>query len=332
MSTKNKRVLVSGYLGFGNFGDEAMFEALCMFLQSLQMNVRALCDKENYGVKTFKRTDILSAILQSDIIVSGGGSLLQNKTSNESLMYYLSIIFLAKLLGRKVLIYAQGIEPITGDFYQTLTKIALKMADFVSVRDAHSYRLLKNWNIKSTYIADPIYALLQDVEPSKNKNGLIVQLRPVKGVTSTFISGLAESIAKHYKGEITVLALQKEMDEPICAKFTKELNKHGLQANYFHFGKSVEEIIDVVNNAKYVISTRLHGVTVATALGCQVLAIPYDEKVKNFALENKVQCLNLFKADRNVIERTIQDFFIGDDVTREKKRFVWDDFYEVLRK
>ena len=57
MATKNKRVLVSGYLGFGNFGDEAMFEALCMFLQSLQMNVRALCDKENYGVKTFKRKD-----------------------------------------------------------------------------------------------------------------------------------------------------------------------------------------------------------------------------------------------------------------------------------
>ena len=328
----NKKVLVSGYLGFGNFGDEAMFEALCMFLQSLQMNVRALCDKDNYSVKTYKRTDIIPAILASDIVISGGGSLLQNKTSNESLMYYLSIIFLAKLLGRKVMIYAQGIEPIKGDFYQTLTKLALKMANFVSVRDAHSFRLLKSWNIKCTYMSDPVYALLQDIEPSAKKNGLIVQLRPVKGVTSTFISGLAESIAKHYKGEITVLALQKDMDEPICAKFTKELNKHNLQANYFHFGKSVEEIIDVINNAKYVISTRLHGITVASALGSQVLAIPYDEKVKNFALENKIQTLDLFKADRVAIEKAIEKFFSTEAEPQEKKRFVWDDFYEAIRK
>ena len=48
----------------------------------------------------------------SELIISGGGSLLQDVTSKRSLLYYLSIIGLGKFFGKKVMLFAQGIGPI----------------------------------------------------------------------------------------------------------------------------------------------------------------------------------------------------------------------------
>ena len=117
-----KRVLVSGYIGFNNFGDEAIFYALSSHLKALGYDISALCGnvdevRQKYGVEAHYFKDfktILKEISKCDILISGGGSLLQNKTSNFSLFYYLGIILLAKLFNKKTIIFAQGIEPIVG--------------------------------------------------------------------------------------------------------------------------------------------------------------------------------------------------------------------------
>ena len=101
-----KNVAISGYIGFGNFGDEAIFCALSSHLKDLNYNICAICNnpdkvKKEYNVSTcyFKSFfRIIKTLFKCDILISGGGSLLQNKTSNHSLFYYLFIIFLAKLM------------------------------------------------------------------------------------------------------------------------------------------------------------------------------------------------------------------------------------------
>jgi tripartite ATP-independent transporter DctM subunit len=55
---------------------------------------------------------IARAVRRCDMLISGGGSLLQDVTSSKSLHYYLAIIRFAQLLGKKVFIYSQGIGPI----------------------------------------------------------------------------------------------------------------------------------------------------------------------------------------------------------------------------
>ena len=152
-----KKVLVSGYIGFNNFGDEAIFLALSSHLKLKGHKVSVLCSNKNEVKKTYdvitynfkKPFEILKAIFSNEILISGGGSLLQNKTSNFSLVYYLFIIFLAKLLNKKVIIFAQGIEPVKGKFFEFLTKTILKMTNFITVRDKKSQDLLNSWNICS---------------------------------------------------------------------------------------------------------------------------------------------------------------------------------------
>ena len=57
---------------------------------------------------------ILWGVFDTHVLISGGGSLIQNGTGSLSLLYYLFIIALAKFFRKKVIIFAQGIGPVYG--------------------------------------------------------------------------------------------------------------------------------------------------------------------------------------------------------------------------
>ena len=72
-----KKVLVSGYIGFNNFGDEIIFDVLSKHLKTLGYKVSALsCNpaetKKLYDVEAyyFKNIfQILKAIIQNNILI-----------------------------------------------------------------------------------------------------------------------------------------------------------------------------------------------------------------------------------------------------------------------
>ena len=99
-----------------------------------------------HPVKAIHRFDlwgICRAMAGTDLLLSGGGSLLQNVTSRLSLYYYLSIIALGTLLGKKVMLFAQGIGPIRGSFSRWLTRLVCQKVDLITVRDDGSLDDLK---------------------------------------------------------------------------------------------------------------------------------------------------------------------------------------------
>ena len=326
-----KKVLVSGYIGFNNFGDEAIFYALSSHLKNLGFDVSVLCAnqeqvKQNYKVKTYhfkKPFEILKAILNCNILISGGGSLLQNKTSNFSLLYYLFIILLAKICTKKVIIFAQGIEPIIGKNYEFITKTILKLADFITVRDEKSKKLLSSWNINSTLVSDPAYSLVQDIE-TKEKEGLIVQLRSFKGMNKELLSNLANSIFKNYQGKISVFSFQDEIDEKICLDFIGELKKNNLEAEFIS-NKPIKETIEIINKAKYVISTRLHGLIIANALKSKTFAISYDEKIKTLVNELNLKSIDILNYTPNELDNKLDEFFNHClNEVHPYRRFEWE--------
>ena len=91
-----KKVAVSGYYGYGNFGDEAILGVLIDYLFRTNAETTVFSNNPEltsaqYGIKSVKNFDILSVmkvISESDILISGGGSLLQDVTSLKSLLYY----------------------------------------------------------------------------------------------------------------------------------------------------------------------------------------------------------------------------------------------------
>lgn len=294
-----KKVLVSGYIGFNNFGDEAIFYALVNHLKSMDVEVSALCNnpdvlKHKYNINTYHYKDfkaILSAVFNCDILYSGGGSLLQNKTSNFSLYYYLFIIFLAKIFFKKVIIFSQGIEPIIGKCHEFVLKEILKMVDYITVRDSKSQEYLKKLGLKADLTSDPVYSLMNEFKVSDSKEGLVVQLRDFKGFNMQFLDDLANAL-RSYKGTIKVLSLQNESDESLCRIFADKLKALNLNAKFIPF-YNIERIFEIINSSKYVISTRLHGLIISNALKSKTFALIYDEKVKTLTEEFKIPNINL---------------------------------------
>lgn len=105
-------ILISGYYGFDNIGDESILRTLITSLREKIPDCRLTVlshnpasTREKYGVEAVERMSpgaILRAVRRCDMLISGGGSLLQDVTSSKSIHYYLFIIRLAKLLGKKV--------------------------------------------------------------------------------------------------------------------------------------------------------------------------------------------------------------------------------------
>ncbi len=335
-----KNVLVSGYIGFGNFGDEAIFCALSKHLKSLGFNVRAFSsdpkktkkdfDVETYNFKNLK--EIFKAILKTDILISGGGSLLQNKTSNFSLLYYLFIVFLAKIFSKKVMVFSQGIEPINGKFFEFLLKIALKLCDFISVRDFKSLSYLKSLKINAHLTSDPVYSLIENIKKEENKEGLIIQLREFKGLEEELIKNLSEILPKIYDGKISILPLQGSYDLETCEKLKNELLKVNKETEILK-EKDIIATISAINCAKYMLSMRFHGALISQALKTRTFCLCYDEKIKNLASELNIQNVDLFNYSKDELEEKLKIFFKGDfEKEKSPRAFDWSEFDDCILK
>jgi len=332
-----KKVLVSGYIGFDNFGDEAIFFALLKHLRTLGCNVCALSSnplktEKQYKVFTYyykSLKDILRGILSCDILISGGGSLLQNKTSSFSLVYYLFVIILSKIFNKKVMIFSQGIEKIKGDFFEKLTMFVLKKVDFISVRDKNSFEYLKTFDIFSVLTSDPVYSLCQSIKQNEEKKGIIVQLREFKGLEDKITDDLVK-ILSDTKENIKILSLHDKFDKRPCLKLQEKLSLRGVNAEVI-CNKSIDEVIEIINGAKYMFSMRFHGALSAYALGCKTFALCYDDKIKNLSNESGLQNIDLFDYTFDELNKKTDIFFNTQYRVKPYRKYDWSAFDDWIK-
>ena len=167
-----KKIVISGYYGFNNLGDEAVLAGIISLLKKknkeLKITVLSAAPQktaEKFGVQAVSRTSliqILAALAEADLFISGGGSLLQDVTGNFSVPYYLGLAWLAKLQGTKTVYYAQGAGPLQQKWSQLLTALSLNRFQLLGVRDQASKNLLKEIGVKKDIqlTVDPVLAFM----------------------------------------------------------------------------------------------------------------------------------------------------------------------------
>ncbi len=297
------RYVVSGYIGFDNFGDEAIARVLTDRLKKEGAEEITLISSnpektaQLHGVNSCGMFNFLKSIKEADILISGGGSLLQDVTSFKSLLYYLVVIYTALLCGKKVEIYSQGIGPINSRVGKILTRTALRHAYKISVRDKKSQELLAGWGIKSELVQDPIFSLEL---PVKNKKGTVgIQLRNYPRVTDNFLNLLADVIIKRFpEKKLQIISLQDSIDLDICEKFARILKKRGWENSIEVLKElSINDVFDKISELEYLIGMRFHANVVGIKSGVKTLAINYDIKVKKLADEYNLPVIELFESD-----------------------------------
>lgn len=331
-----KKVVLSGYYGADNFGDEAILETLIQRLKKLNAEITVLSSNPDKtakihnvnSIKKFSIGQIIKTISKSDILISGGGSLLQDATSLKSLLYYLFVIFIAQFYKKDVIIFAQGIGPISSKFGEFVTKLLLKKCKWVSVRDDKSLFLLRGWGIKTELVCDPLYDL--ELEGSNPENRVGIQLRDFKTLSEKLLITLANRVAIDFSDkEIEIYSFQDNNDLEVCRHFEDLLLSVNpdLKTRVIS-GKTTKEIIKLMANLEYMIAMRFHAILIALRYGIKTLAINYDYKVENIAIEANLPMLSMsatenygfmFNKLKNLDRRALLEF-------ANKKHFDWEMF------
>lgn len=281
------KYVVSGYIGFDNFGDEAIAKVLTSKLKNLQAEkITLLSANPNktaklYNVESEYYLKFFRPIIETDVLISGGGSLLQDITSLKSLIYYLTVIVTALVFNKKVIIFAQGFTPFRTKIGEFFTKFVLKHCHKIYVRDTKSQEILKKMDLKSELVSDPVYDLKHTGEISHS--GVGIQLRSFPTLNDNFLIKLANKIEEKFcNEEIKIYSLQDSLDYDVAQTFQKILESKNIKSKIY-CEMNVDKTINELSNLEYLIGMRFHANLVAAKAGVKVLGINYDIKVLNLA-------------------------------------------------
>ncbi len=302
MNTAKKKIVLSGYYGFKNLGDEAILNYLVSFLKEhdiepIVLSANPKDTAETYNVQAINRNDfkeVLEVIQNSDGLLSGGGSLLQDKTSKKSLVYYLIIMYLAKKVAKKpVYFYGQGVGPIQGKDSKFLSKHVLKKVDAMSVRDEESYSFLKNsLKLKQeiSIIHDPVLFYPKyngEVPEGLSKEELVfIKKRPV--YVSIRPTESNQNVVDAFIGYLQHL---KEQDIPVISfpfhhsqdtKITKDILSKFNNTLFIDKTVNLEQASYILSQSRLVVGMRLHSLILAASQETPFLGISYDPKIDSF--------------------------------------------------
>ncbi|MBQ9773540.1 MAG: glycosyltransferase [Clostridia bacterium] len=155
-------VTVGGYFGCGNAGDDLILQGFLAGMRDAAPDLRVTAltahprkNARRFGVPCVSRKNPLSCIrafLESDAFLCGGGSLLQNATSNRSLLYYLHLLRLSRLCGAHPILYSAGIGPLRGKRARRQAAKTLERCDYISLRDPESMRMLEQIGVSRSLL------------------------------------------------------------------------------------------------------------------------------------------------------------------------------------
>ncbi len=303
---KNKEILISGYYGFKNSGDDALLKAIIQDLKCykespnivvLSANPRETM--ENYKVKSISRLNpvkIFGHMNNADMLISGGGTLIQDRTSTKSLWYYLTIISIALRKKLKVMLYSNGIGPLEKKKNIEVTKKILDKVDLITLRDEKSAKALRDIGVENKNVmitADP--ALDLDVADKSRGAAILVEEGVPSGVKILGVSvrrwqnlgpDFEDEIAKvcdyayEKYGYYTVfLPMQASRDLVILQNIGRKMkNKSSLVKKRY----CVEDMISIMSCFDLCIGMRLHTLIYAAVNAVPVMGLVYDPKISSF--------------------------------------------------
>lgn len=298
-----KKVFIFGYYGFKNCGDDAILESIINNLKNVRDDLEisvltyvAQHTKKAHGVTPVSRSklrNIIRNIKDCDLLISGGGSLLQDVTSSRSLIFYLGLIFIARLYKKKVMFYCNGYGPVKRKLNRILIKKIINKVDLITLRDEESGKELKKLGITENVVvaADAAFTM----EPSDKER--IDEIADIEGITGDKdVIGI--SVRRWTNDQRTKHVISKTIDYlssnnkkvvlipmkyPDDVEFSLEIQqmcefKPHVIENYY----SPREVLGIIGRFKMLIGIRLHALIFAAIANVPVVGIEYDPKINGF--------------------------------------------------
>jgi polysaccharide pyruvyl transferase CsaB len=298
---QQSRVLLCGYYGEHNLGDDALLQVLLSQLPaSLEPLVTAHDQaqvRERFGVATTDRrtlSGVLCSLGRCQALVLGGGSLLQDSTSFRSLVYYAVLILAARLQGKPVGLWGQGLGPLRRRRSRLLVRSLLPWVTAISWRDASSAGLARSWGVSGVLGSDPVWGLAGP--PWQGAGGPIVLCwRPTPLLAAEawlpYLQAL-ERLAVASDRAVLWLPFHGAQDRALLDQLQlQSLMPPALaERSRLLSVTAPAEAMELFARAGLVVAMRLHGLILAARAGAPVAALSYDPKVAAAAASISCPC------------------------------------------
>ncbi|MEJ8548393.1 polysaccharide pyruvyl transferase CsaB [Brevibacillus borstelensis] len=301
------RILISGYYGFNNAGDDVVLYGIISALRREQPNISlaVLSNQPDrttslFGIPAYNRWSlpvIMRELMKSDMLVMGGGTLMQDVTSPRSVLYYLGIVTIAKMLGKPVVFYAQGFGPILKRISRTLIKRVVNHVDVITVRDYESGDDFKACGVTKAPIyvtADPAMTISpSDVSDERGRellSGLFSDLtKPLVAVSvrdwkqeQAFKQAIARASDMFVEKGWNVLFLPMHFPSDLAPSREIIGMMQSSGAQLLDESVTFHDIMSVLKQCDYVVGMRLHSLILACMLQTPFTGISYDPKIDRF--------------------------------------------------
>lgn len=305
------KIVLSGFYGLGNTGDEAILKAIIdnlrAELDNPDITVFSLSPEKTakeYNVKSIYRAwrrenkEKYRALKEADLLISGGGGLLQDTYPTKFLFgplpYYLLIVMLAKIAGTKVMFFSQGIGPVTSTWGKILMKVFANRADFITVRDQYSKDYLKKLGVtrpETVVTADIVFAFKPDEEdraynslPLKGDEKIVaVTVRPWFD-NPDYIEKTARLLDQliELRGVTPVFVpMEGKYDVPASNDVLSKM-QHADKAMLLGSDFTPNEFLNFIRHADLTVGLRLHALIFSALSNVPHLGFSYDKKVESF--------------------------------------------------
>lgn len=292
-------ILLVGYYGSGNAGDELLLGTLVERIRTHAPNIPLIATRAGpgalpEGVESVPLHDayaITSAVGRSKLVVMGGGGLLQDKGRADpwqvlhdpcaGVAAYLRPVMVGRWYGRRTLMIGNGVGPIRTASGQALLRAATLHLDAMTVRDERSAELLRAHGAQEVSVgADLVWA--RPATHSEGPNRIVVNLRET-------IAGLPESVV-----QTTALALDRVSERHGCPVAFLPFQVGGGYGDKEPFTRlksamrqplewleptSPEALFEAYAGARLSVGMRFHAAIAATRAGVAHVALAYDPKV-----------------------------------------------------
>jgi polysaccharide pyruvyl transferase CsaB len=294
-------VLVLGYYGFGNFGDELILAAVQTELAEIDTHaIFVVNDPGQYASMQSSRSmfvdrrdlaGIRRAIHDCDYVMLGGGGLIQDATSLRSSLYYLGIPLLASLQRKGIISYAQGVGPIRRPFIQRLTRLVFGRMALIDVRDEASAYTLRSCGVRKReiHISCDVGLSLLMAQRQVHSNVSCTRPRIVAAVNARFgwtaeeTASFLDCLASQYAAQITLVVLFPSMD----SSFSRAVRDRLLTTSEVIDSPTAQELVDVCSSSTLIIAGRYHMAAAAVAARSPVVGLAYDAKIAQLAASFK---------------------------------------------
>ncbi|MBE3593968.1 MAG: polysaccharide pyruvyl transferase CsaB [Candidatus Carbobacillus altaicus] len=303
---RSVHVLIGGYYGFYNVGDDAVLAGIIAGLKKRfhQPILTVLSNdpehtKQQFGIEAVNRwkfSAIVRTIQKSDLVILGGGTLLQDRTSPRSPLYYLGLTAIALMFKKPVFYLGQGFGPIIHPFSRWMIQRVVNRIDGAIMRDEASAEELKRSGVTRTPVlvaADPALMLdTQSIDPQRGeailKNARIPLSKPRVFVAvrhwktehpyQRILAHVLDEVAS-WGYTIIFVAMQHTQDVEPARTIA-----HAMQHDAFVLEQKYRynEILDLFSTGEALFGMRLHAIIFAALINLPFVPLSYDPKIDRF--------------------------------------------------